>query len=295
MKSYFDFYVLIILMSFLSCTHVKTKVTENTELDKMNTLELFTENDKNSYVGFVYTYENQTTDEFYVELYSKTNDSYFEAISKKVDSVIYSNDVIKRSRLPLSIASKLFDFRGMKELTLFDRNHNELTTARFIRVELFDDAIMSYFTAVYKAEDARELSKAVYCIGNLRDKLSKINFSLVEDSLLTSNILNKLNLPNKNNIECAHYTNKATTSTVSVVNLDSTSCIYEKNNSDLKCIYTSAELEHIHDLIFVPITRNSKPILLTKSWVPDSDIVWSTLLVFDGTTYRLADKQRIRN
>jgi hypothetical protein len=219
----------------------------------------------------------------------------FEKVSGLADSVIYKDDENVRSRIPLNVASKVFDFSGIRELTLFDENHNELTKAHFVRVELLDGNISSYFTAVYKAENPGLLEKAVYCIGNLKEKLTKISYFEFQDSLLTTEIASKLNLTHSYNLEGKHYIDKTKNVSISVINLDSTAQIIEKFNSDYNYIYKSTEPEQISELVFIPLTRNSKPILLKKSGVPESDIEWNSVLVYDGTKYKQTDKQRIKN
>lgn len=79
----------------------------------------------------------------------------FEKISRLADSVIYNDDENMRIRIPLSIASNEFDFRGIQELTLFDKSHNELTEAHFVRVELLEGNIFSEFIAVYKTKNSK--------------------------------------------------------------------------------------------------------------------------------------------
>lgn len=293
-KNYVIIFSILVLVQF-SCNTSKTKDKQNVDSSTFQQINLFDSTDKYTYVGFVNKYYFQNSDEFFIELYSISNDLNFEKISKQTDSVIYKDDENKRSRIPLSIASKEFDFRGIKELTLFDKNHNELTKAHFIRVEILDDAMSSYFTAVYKTDEPKLLNNAVYCIGNLSEKLTKTNYLEFEDSLMTNEIVNKLNLTYTYNLKSKHYIDKVKNITVSVLNLDTTSQIIEKFSSDYNCIYKSTENEHIFELLFVPISRNSKPILLTKSWIPDTDEQWNSLLVFNGAKYELTDRQRIKN
>ncbi|MPM86318.1 hypothetical protein SDC9_133407 [bioreactor metagenome] len=209
--------------------------------------------------------------------------------------MIYKDDENTRSRIPLNIASKGFDFRGIEELTLLDEKHNVLTKAHFVRVEFLEGNIFSYFTAVYKTQNSKLLDKAVYCIGNLKEKLTKATYIEFEDSLLTYEIANKLNLTHTHTLEGKHYINRIKNDTISVINLDNSVQIIEKLNSRYKCIYESKVSEQILKLTFIPITRNSKPILLTESMEPETDNGWNSVLVYDGTKYIETDKQRIKN
>lgn len=295
MKKYFKITTLLLTLVLFSCNNSKPKDKENVNSTSLQEINLFDSIDNDTYIGFVNKFYFQKTDEFYIELYSKSNDFDFEKISKLADSVIYKDDENMRSRIPLSIASKVFDFRGIKELTLYDEKHNELTKAHFIRVELLEGNISSYITAVYRTDKPKSLDKAVYCIGNLKENLTKANYNEFEDSLMTNEIVNRLNLTHNYNLESKHYQDNIRKTTITVINLDSIAQIVEKSNSDYNCIYKSTEREQIFELVFIPLTRNSRPILLTKSVVPDTDVEWNSVLVYDGTKYKLTDKQRIKN
>lgn len=189
----------------------------------------------------------------------------FEKISGLADSVIYNDDENMRSRIPLSIASNEFDFRGIQELTLFDKSHNELTEAHFVRVELLEGNIFSEFIAVYKTKNSKLLENAVYCIGNLKEKHNKATYIEFKDSLLTIKIAKQLNLNHTYTLEGKHYIDTINKDSISVINLDKSAQIIEKLNSKYKCIYESKVSEQIFKLTFIPITKNSKPILLTES------------------------------
>jgi hypothetical protein len=295
MKNYFKISILLLTLLLFSCNDSKPKDKENVSNSTTQQVDLFDSIDNNTYIGFVYKYYFQKTDEFYIELYSKGDNLNFEEISELADSVIYKDDENMRSRIPDNVASKEFDFSGIRDLTIFDENHNELTKAHFVRVELLDGNISSYFTAVYKAERPKVLEKAVYCIGNLNENVTKVNYTEFEDSIMTNEIVNRLNLTHNYNLESKHYHDNTTKATISVINLDTVVQIIEKSNSEYTCIYKSTENENIFDLLFVPIIRNSKPILLTKSWMPDTDAAWNSILVYDGKNYKLTEKQRIKN
>jgi hypothetical protein len=295
MKIHLIITTLILVLVQLSCNNSKIKDKENANNPTTQQINLFDSIDNNSYVGFVNKYYFQKTDEFYIELYSKSNSLSFEKISELADSVIYRDDENTRSRIPLNIASKEFDFRGIEELTLFDEKHNELTKAHFIRVELLEGNIFSDFTAVYKTQNSKLLDKAVYCIGNLKEKLTKATYIEFVDSLLTNEIANKLNLTQTYTLEGKHYIDRTKKDTISVINLDKSAQIIEKMNSEYKSIYGSKVTEQIFKLTFIPITRNSRPILLTESMEPETDNGWNSVLVYDGTKYVETDRQRIKN
>lgn len=281
---------------FCSCSSKKAEDKVVQSIPVSECINLFDSTDVDSYVGFVNSYHFQKTEEFYVELYFKqTNieeDEYLR-ISGSGDSTIFKDDENHRTRIPLKIASQEFDFRGLETLSLFDASNRFLTKAHFVRVEYLNQNISPVFTAVYKADNPKLTDKAIYCVGNLRDKIVADNYTSFDDSSLTKEIEQKLGLTHEYSLDGKHYRVKDNSS-ISVINLDTTVVIVEKKKESFSCLYQSKMAENIFDVIFVPIMRKSRPIILTKSVVPDTDVEWNYLLIFDGKQYQPTDRQRIK-
>jgi hypothetical protein len=288
---------LIAITALCSCTSKHSENKGIQTLVKTQQSELFDSADVKSYIGFVNRYYFQKTDEFYVDLYFKRtgiSNKDYDRIANTHDSVIYKDDENRRCRIPLKIAGQEFDVTGIETLTLFDKNHKMLTKAHFVRVEYLDQTISPVFTAVYKAENTRLAAKALYCIGNLTDKVVADKYTSFEDTLLTKEIAQKMGCTHKYTLEGKHYRNKDHQISISVINSDTTVLIVEKKNNSYKCLYKSHEPENINDIVFIPVIRNSRPVLLTKSFVPDTDVEWNSLLIFDGNIYEPSDRQRIQ-
>ncbi|MDP4271070.1 MAG: hypothetical protein Q8909_13240 [Bacteroidota bacterium] len=289
--------LLIIIVLFGSCASKQTKAREEQSMPSAGNISLFDSNDADSYVGFVYRYYFQKTDEFYVELYFKqgeVDEDEYSKIAGSVDSTIFKDEENRRSRVPLKVAYQQFDFRGMETLSLFDKNNTFLTQAHFVRVEYLDQNISPVFTAVYKADNPRLTEKALYCVGNLKDKFVTENYISNQDSALTQEIEQKLGYTHRYTLEGKHFLTKDNRS-ISALNIDSTAVIVEKKHEQLDCLYKSKVSENIFDIVFVPIIRNSRPVILTKKVVPDTDVVWDDLLIFDGKQYQSSVRQRIKN
>ena len=108
MKNHLIIATLILVLMQLSCNNSKTRDNVSNSISEQ--INLFDSLDSNTYIGFVNKYYFQKTDEFYIELYSKGNNLNFEKVSELADSVIYKDDENVRSRIPLNVASKEFDF-----------------------------------------------------------------------------------------------------------------------------------------------------------------------------------------
>lgn len=288
----------ILLMSialFCSCSSKKTEDKVLQSIPVSDNTNLFNSNDMDSYVGFVNRYEFQETDEFYVVLYFKRDnieDDEYSRIEDSGDSTIFKDDENQRSRIPLKIASQELDFRGLETLSLFDESNRFLTKAHFIRVEYLDQNISSFFTAVYKADKPSLTNKAVYCVGNLREKIVADNYISFEDTSLTNVIEQKMGYSHEYTLDGKHY-RVDDNSCISMINIDSTALIVEKKKDSFDCLYQSKTRENMFGIVFVPIMRNSRPMILTKSVIPDSDVTWNYLLIFDGKRYQTCDRQRI--
>jgi len=296
MKIQFNILLLSIAL-FCSCSSKKpeTKVTQLTPVSDKNNLLDSTNTD--SYVGFINRYYFQKTDEFYVELYfkqDKIEEDEYSRIAGSGDSTIFKDEENRRTRIQLKIASQKFDFRGLDTLSLFDKNNRFLTIAHFVRVEYLDQNISPVFTAVYKADKPDLTDKAIYCVGNLHDKVVADNYISIEDTTLTKEIEQKLGFSHKFDLDGMHYRTKENNS-ISIINIDTTAMIVEKRNESIKILYQSKVSENIFDIVFVPIIRNFRPIILAKCVMPDTDVEWNELFIFNGNQYQSSDRQRIKN
>lgn len=294
MKIHFELLFITVLL-FCACSSKRTEEQKVETIPASETISLLDSSKNCSYIGFVNQYYFQNTDEFFIELYFKNDnieDDEYTRIAESGDSTIFEDEENKRTRIPYAIARKVFDLSGLDSLSLFDSHHRFLTKAHFVRVEYLDQNISPVFTAVFKADNPDCLKKSIYCIGNLQDKFVSDTYTHFEKSALTREIGQTMGYSSQNFLEGKHYRTKDQ-SVISVINSDTTAYIVEKKNVSYDCLYKSTTSESINDLIFVPVRRNNRPILLVRCTMPDTDVDWNELLVFDGKNYQIAERQRI--
>ncbi|MBN2764833.1 MAG: hypothetical protein JXR27_00550 [Paludibacteraceae bacterium] len=283
---------LLLILLLLSCSNSKINSKENVNITSTQKSSSFDSAANEIYIGFVNRGNYDKSDEININIYPKSNEYHFS--NESTDSVIYKDDNSFICRIPLSIARNEFDLGGIEELTIYDESNNELTKAHFVRA-VYSENDLSNYLAVYKTDNPKLLDKAVYCIGNLKENLTKAFYTEFKNSKLTNEIVNSLKLTHNYNLNSKHYNDNTTKATISVINYDQNVQIVEKSSSGYNCIYKNNEDENIFRLIFVPIVRNSKPILLTYFGIPESEAEWISVLVYDGTKYIPTDKQRIKN
>lgn len=251
-----------------------------------------------SYIGFVNQYYINNSNEVYIDLYfnrDSIGDSDYQNLIDNNDSLIYEDMEIRRLRIPNSSARKKIDFRGLGSVILFDKHHNKLTDAKFERVEYLEKPISSGFTAVYKVKEPQYIDSAVYCIGNLKDKIIISDYELFEDTLMTKQLLDKYKLTSRNACKSLHFSDKNKRSIISIINWDFGTLIVEREKDQYRNLFKSTHNENVYDIVFIPITRNGKPVILLKCIKPESDVEWETLLVFNGTEYISTDRQRLKS
>jgi hypothetical protein len=248
-------------------------------------------NDSATYIGFIESF--YPNDEPYIEVYfNKDNLTYEEytSLSETGDSVIYKDDENERTRIPGAIATKNFDLSGLEPLYLFSKDHKFLSKAHIKRVEFLNQNISPSFIAVFDNEKSFK-EKAQYAIGNLKSEVKPVVYEEFKDTVLANQIASKFNLAN---IEATHFKSSGANEIYSVINSDAKAYLIEKLNGNLKIVYASPEEEYISDLIFITQAINQKPVLLAHCVMPEGDMQWTNLLLFDGKKYKSSDRQRLK-
>lgn len=272
-------------------------ILENTQVDTLQTsIDLL--NDNVQFFGFIDKFYFSNDNEAYVELYfikDETNADEYNKLVKLADSLIYQDDENSRNKFPDDLSPKYFDLRGLSKLKIYDKNNNFICNADFLRVEYLDQNISSPFIAVYKTEKKIK-ADSYYAISNFNGTFEKQSYSISKDTVMTQNILNKLNDQNpyyglKNNGTHLHFSNSDTI--VSIINSENYTYILLTTKSDFKVLYKSPDFENIMDLIVIPMPNNKLPYILTRNVKPETDIIWDKVLVYDGTNYKPKDRQRI--
>jgi hypothetical protein len=296
------FTILFLLIFLWSCSNTDSSSKDNSQSTIIDTTSGHNEamnvlNEKTNYIGFVNSFYFSKGNEVYIDLYfikDETDANEYTRITKLADSVIYTDDENTRYKFPSSISNKYFDLRGLSKLNIYDTKNNFVCNASFVRVEYLDQNISPSFIAVYKTE--KKLGSDIfYCVSNFNEKLESLNYSIINDTLLTKKILDKLNVARpyyglENN--GTHVQHQTSDTTLSIVNSDTCSFIVLSTNSEFEVLYKSSEPENILNAIIIPMTENKLPYILTRIAMPESDMMWDELLYFDGTTYKTTNRQR---
>lgn len=251
------------------------------------------------YIGFIEKFNFSNENEVYIELYfinDTINTEEYNKIVQLTDSLIYEDDENSRRKFPASLAPKYFDLRGLSKLKIYDNNNKFVTNANFLRIEYLEQNIAPAFIAVYET-DKKVYSDSCYGISDLGETLEPIRHSISTDTVLTQNILAKLNEPKsyyglKESGTHLHFSDNDTT--LSIINSENFAYIALTTNKTFKALYKSPDYENILDFKIIPLSGNKLPYILTRNVQPDTDIIWDNLLYYNGTEYKAKNNQRIK-
>ncbi len=288
--------LLFIFFNFCCAKKDSSNHTPNNTIKSSN--EMMSKNSQ--YIGFVDKFDFSKENEAYIELYylkDQSNDDEYNKIINLADSLIYQDDDYSYSRhqFPDNLTPKYFDLRGLSELKIYDKNNNFYCDAEFFRVEHLDQNISSSFIAVYKTTKKLN-SEGYFGISNFEGTFDKGKYTISKDSVLSKNILNKLNEQKPysgfdDNGTHIHFSNNDTI--VSVVNSENYAYVVLTSKRDFKILYKSSNLENIIDLIVIPMPNYKLPHILTRNVKPETDVMWDNLLIYNGAKYEISDSQRI--
>ena len=254
-------------------------------------------NDKVQYIGFIDKFYFSNNYEAYVELYfikDETNSDEYHKIVGLADSLIYQDDENSRHKFPDNLSSKYFDLRGLSKLKIYDKSNNFICNAEFLRVEYLDQNISSPFIAVYSTEKKIK-DDSYYCVSNFNQAFEKEHYTISKDTAFTQKILNKLKDQKpyfglENNGTHLHFSDNDTV--ISIINSKKFAYIVLTTKTDFRIIYKSPYFENIMNLIIIPMPNDKFPHILTRNVKPETDEMWDKLLYYDGTKYKVADRQR---
>jgi hypothetical protein len=290
--------LLITAYGFLSCGPKKSSsenIPVSTPLESASNASDATPkqfNDSSSYINFVYSFDH--SDEIYLPLFSRTDNitsDHYENLRQQLDSVIFSDDDIKRSRLPLSVALQNFTLEGLDRIALYDKQSHFIGQGRMLRVEYFEDLMEGQFVAVYEKPHS---FKEGYGIGNheLIEREPAFGYSIVEDSLIDKRITQFLGLKYSRELNVNHFKLKETI--YSYLSMDTTAYICKWNGVNLARVYQSEQSSTIYELIPLPLMIENHPIMLAKFSIPETDMSWNALLIFKDGEFLFAPRNRIK-
>jgi hypothetical protein len=291
-----------ILLTF-SCSNKDSSkgiVNDTLQINLIDTLQTTINvlNANVQYIGFIDKFYFSNENEAYVELYflkDETSADEYKKIENLADSLIYEDDENSRHRFPASLATKYFDLRGLSKLKIYDNNNKFVSNADFQRVEYLNQNISPVFIAVYKT-DKKVKADNYFGISNFSGSFEPPKYSISRDTVLTQNILIKLNEQRpysglENNGTHLLFSDNDTV--LSIINSENFAYIVLSTNKDFKVLYKSPDYENISDLKVIPLANNKFPYFLTRNVKPETDIIWDNLLYYNGTKYETKNRQRI--
>lgn len=243
----------------------------------------------------------EETREFYVSLYfldTVEDEDPYKYLSSRTDALIYEGEHgERRSRLPLAIAKQYFDLTGLDRVTIYNSQGNQIMDATFERVEHLEGMIESEFIAVFKPTvQSWSTGDIGYCLSASLSsyKTSRHVVSEVDNEELTSALYTRFRIDSSNVWKVQHYDLMPGSSTYSVIALSPGSLIIETNDSNESTeLYKTEEDYSIMEITPVHIEINGKPVLLALMGVPDTDMIWTSLMVYSSSGYKIAQAGRI--
>jgi hypothetical protein len=248
--------------------------------------------DSGMYIGFA---SRLSQTEFYVDLFLKdsveVNDDINEFLQGSTDSIIYQDDEIKRSLLPGSIAEEYFDMGGLQHVDLFDSLGNAIGSADLQQVEFYEDLIETRIIAVYRSDVASRVS---YVIGgdDPTDRVDGFSSRLINDSGFDKAVFAKIEslADPATRLTMIHWKIEPDGNIYSFGSDHQNSYIFDQKRSEV--LYARADMTFLHVL---PIhkQRKGRPVFLAAVGQPETDLMWTILLMFDGKEYSSTVHQRL--
>jgi hypothetical protein len=249
-------------------------------------------NDSVSFIGFVYQFEE--TGELYTDLYFRDTFTYTscDSIAALKDTLVFSNSEMTRFAFPGNAAKKIFDHSGLNDLEIFNARNEKVASASIRRTELIEDMIESYFIALIEPDQRGVLSEVSYCIGNRKWPMENLIAARIDSDSLDRIVGRLTGYTDGAPENVAHYSAGKIKGYYSVINHMKTTTIIYSTPTGSTTLY-HAEGETILKTVFIPKTHHGQPILLIRAGAPETDMLWTAVLIFDGTTYRTAPRGRV--
>lgn len=288
MRSYFSIILLIIIVGCTKPAKVERSVDTIAPISLGSGSEFHVDNW--SFVGYVDKFINNDS-LLYASLYfvEGFNQGQFDRIATS-GQVVYQDDEFTRTKLELDKVAKYFDLRGVHEVDFYNQRNEKLTSGKLSHIEYIEDLLEGKFVAVFVPEIINT-PEALFCITKGSD-LDKIEYTQYDDNVLSARLVELLQLHNDHVWKLANYRLK--NRTISCISADTTAYIVESNGNSFNVLYKSKTSEIIHDLTFTSAQINDQYLILTNSGVPETDMMWSSLLLFNGKEYEVSKAQRVQ-
>lgn len=287
-------YRLLTLIVLIGCSKPKTNENQFTNrgtLDNVQAVPLMTNlNDTSSYIGFIKKFKNNNL--FYTDLYFAANFNYdlYNEIAKLGGQTIFKDEEIQRTRMDIDKVGQYFDLTGLKNIDIYNSANQKLTTGQLSHIEHIEDMIESRFVAVFRVDNPH-ISDPSFCIGNSNNDLTSIDFTSYKDETINSTLIEFLELNTDHIWSINHY--RLDNKSISTVSADTTAYIIETVQDSLKTLYKSNSSQAIKRLTVISKRVNGRPIFLMECGMPETDMLWTSVLVFNGNEYETSKHGRI--
>jgi hypothetical protein len=288
-------YEVLILTVLIGCTKPKedkNQLISNAKSPSVPTEPLIkNQEDSLSYVDYIKRFDDNKL--FYTDLYFVDNFNYdhYGAISKMGDEVIFKDDETKRTRMEVEKVGQYFNLSGLRNIDIYNKQNVKLTSGQLSHIEYVEDVIESKFVAVFQVINPL-ISDPLFCVGNSNKDLTKIDVSLHKDEKLKSELIDLLKLNIAHIWKIQHY--KLNDQIIySTVSADTTAYIIETKNNVHITLYKSKASETINSLDVLSMEINGRPLLLAECAMPETDMMWNSVLIFNRTDYEPIRNHRI--
>ncbi|MDZ7606942.1 MAG: hypothetical protein U5K79_15435 [Cyclobacteriaceae bacterium] len=270
----------------------ETLATNQTTISTTDVSSNSVNSDTLSYAGYIHKFRDNDT--FYTDLYflNDINDQLYLDISKMGDSLVFEDEENRRTLIDLDKAGKYFNLTGLHTINIYNSENDKLTTGRFDHIEYVEGNIESSFAAVFLVENPHA-KNPLFCIGNPADDLEKVSFTSFEDENLKSKLIEYLGVDSSLLWNVSHY-NFNSESILSTVSANTTAYIIETKENTLKTLYKSKDDEAIFGLNVISKKINGREVLLADCVMPETDMTWTSVLLFNGSEYESTKDRRIR-
>lgn len=266
----------------------KQRSVDSTTTDSLRTISDSHDNPW-SFVGHVNKFKEDNL--FYTTLYfaEEINADLYAKVSAQ-GQVVYQDDELKRTKFESGKVAQYFDMRGLHEVDIYNQRNEKLTSGRLSHIEYIEDLLEGKFVAVFVPENVN-IPEPSFCITKGSD-LDRIAYTQFDDNDLRTRLVDLLQLDNDYIWSLVNY--RLGDKTISVISADTTANIVESNGNTFHVLYKSKTSEIINDLTFISAQINGQYLILTNSGVPETDMMWSSLLLFNGKEYEVSTSQRLQ-
>jgi hypothetical protein len=251
--------------------------------------------DSSVYIGSIMSFPE--TAEYYTPIYYMADQNPYEYLEQQLDSVVYDKEEIKRSRLPLSIAQQYFNLTGLGRISVYNQAGNIITDATLQRIELLEGVLESEFVAVFKPMiPSWFTTDASYCVSStlLPDFPARFcSFQELTDERLTSQLLKQFEIDSADVWTFNHQVLQPHNTIFSIIATDAKSLLIETSNNVSHIIFETNADYSIMEVSPIHLEANGKPILLALMGVNETDMIWTSLLVYNSIEYEVMDRGRI--